>query len=628
MSYNTDKGGLIVEVPETYNIYDVKINNSSNAVTSIDGTVLTINMDKVNERYQDKAVNKIMFPNKHLYVKYILEFAVQKQMYPNLSEVEQKNKARIFAFNPTAITKGELTGYSTKLLSLIRESELDTKFDVLNMLQIAEFPAQKGFHILTLGNRRDLDGAVATEYASQLEQLADPTVQKVADKALNYEISEYFSIFPEVLVYQHGLGFSMNGINLALPQSKLMNKLIAMGDTYLNHVETNGNLYNLINAGAKLLDKKEPVMSYLMLTESEIASYNMINPTEDITVGKEVEEGEGDSLQQQSTSVEVISEPYGVIVAETKPSEVKTQEFINIIQPQIQAQAYKENASGTANDMFMYGLRWTRKRTATKPLNNKSYANKGLPITDAKATDGYVYDTVDQNGNPLAPVSDLQPIINEIQNSLGVDMSNYDAVIGNIYLPGQNIATHRDTTESLSARNYPVIVYTIGNNSGIGIYEDKKNPGSPTFASDSKKTISTKNGTIYTFGMDGKGRFELAHDTPKGIKRDQKFPPITLPNGDIVENYTITLTFRRAADLEPGMPTTPAKLTTTQPSTSDTDALNRTLTQEELSKLRALPSLINNILTANKKTVASFGITQEEWNNLSDLEKYKFLECN
>jgi alkylated DNA repair dioxygenase AlkB len=124
--------------------------------------------------------------------------------------------------------------------------------------------------------------------------------------------------------------------------------------------------------------------------------------------------------------------------------------------------------------MFMYGLRWTRKSKAKVPLNNRSYANKGLPITDAKATDGYVYDTVDQNGKTLAPVSDLQPIINEIQNAIGIDMSNYDAVIGNIYLPGQNIATHRDTTESLSARNYPVIVYTIGNNSGIGIYEDKR----------------------------------------------------------------------------------------------------------------------------------------------------------
>jgi len=266
-----------------------------------------------------------------------------------------------------------------------------------------------------------------------------------------------------------------------------------------------------------------------------------------------------------AVETKVISEPYGVVVAETNPGEIKTQEFVKLIQPQIKAQAYKENASGTANDMFMYGLRWTRKSGAKVPLNNKSYANGGLATTDAKAKDNYVYDTVDQNGNSLAPVSDLQPIIEEIQNALGIDMSNYDAVIGNIYLPGQNIATHRDTTESLSARNYPVVVYTIGNNSGIGIYEDKKNPGSPSFASDSRKEIPTKNGSIYTFGMDGKGRFELAHDTPKGVKRDQKFPPITLPDGRVVENYTITLTFRRAADLTPGMPTAPAKLTTTQP---------------------------------------------------------------
>ena len=46
---------------------------------------------------------------------------------------------------------------------------------------------------------------------------------------------------------------------------------------------------------------------------------------------------------------------------------------------------------------------------------------------------------------------------------------------------------------------------------------------SKPFASDKKTTIPTKNGTIYTFGLDGKGRFEVAHDTPKGIKRDQKF---------------------------------------------------------------------------------------------------------
>ena len=267
----------------------------------------------------------------------------------------------------------------------------------------------------------------------------------------------------------------------------------------------------------------------------------------------------GTSGGEPEVVVQTVSEPYGVVVAETSPSTTKTQEFVNLIQPQIKAQAYKENASGTANDMFMYGLRWTRKTGAKAPLVNRSYANGGLPTTDAKAKDGYVYDTVDQNGNALAPVSDLQPIMEEIQKTLGIDMSNYDAVIGNIYLPGQRIATHRDTTESLSARNYPVVVYTIGNMSGISVYENEKNPGSASFASDKKTTIPTQNGSIYTFGMDGKGRFEMAHDTP-GMKREQKFPPIKLPNGTTVENYTITLTFRRAADLEADMATSPTKL--------------------------------------------------------------------
>ena len=194
-----------------------------------------------------------------------------------------------------------------------------------------------------------------------------------------------------------------------------------------------------------------------------------------------------------------------------------------------------------------------------------------MPLTDAKATDGYVYDTVDQNGNALAPVSNLKPIIAEIEKSLGIDMSNYDAVIGNIYLPGQRIQTHRDTTESLSARNYPVVVYTIGAGNAINIYEDLAVPGRSTFASgtDKKTSIPTKNGTIYTFGMDGKGRFELGHDTPHAIKKGDTLDPITMPDGTVIKDYTITLTFRRAGDLAPGMPSSPTK-TSTQPIASGT----------------------------------------------------------
>jgi hypothetical protein len=307
-----------------------------------------------------------------------------------------------------------------------------------------------------------------------------------------------------------------------------------------------------------LRDNAEPIEAVGVIDE-EIPS-DVENPF------IENEETENEETEQpinkeiKANEVKVISDPYGVVTTETNPSELKTAQFVNIIQPQIKKQAYKENNSSTANDMFMYGLRWTRKNKAKAPINNKSYANGGKETTNPLSKDSYVYDTLDQNGKPLAPLTELQPIISEIEKSLGIDMTDYDAVIGNIYLPGQNIATHRDTTESLSARNYPVIVYTIGNDSGISVYENEKNPGSASFASDKKITIPTKNGTIYTFGMDGKGRFEVAHDTPKGIKRDKSFPKIMLPNGDIIENYTITLTFRRAADLEPNMPTTPKKI--------------------------------------------------------------------
>ena len=313
-----------------------------------------------------------------------------------------------------------------------------------------------------------------------------------------------------------------------------------------------------------------------------------------------------------TNEVTTVSSAYGVVTANNEPDKARTKLNVDLIAPQIAAQAYKENNSATANDMFSYGLRWTRKGNAKEPINNHSSANKGLPTSDALAKDGYVYDTLDQNGNPLAPVSDLQPIIDELEATLGLDMSNYDAVLGNIYLPGQKISTHRDTTESISAREYPVVVYTIGNDSGINIYEnvDKNNvaTGKPSFASDRKTSIPTTNGSIYTFGMDGKGRFEMGHDTPAGIKRDKTFPPITLPNGDVITNYTITLTFRRAGDLTGDMSSTPTQPTTpSQNKLIDRSYDPRPLTREEAAVLAHNDD--NNIYVYNLATENTNGNT-------------------
>lgn len=258
--------------------------------------------------------------------------------------------------------------------------------------------------------------------------------------------------------------------------------------------------------------------------------------------------------------MEIISKDYGVVKIETNPLLEVTQHFYRLIRNQVAKQTFKENKGRFANSMFHFGLRWGRVSGLIKPAKIKSFAGHA---------DYYGYDTVDQNGNPLPQIISLKPIIDEIENHLGIDMSDYDSVIGNIYLDGEYVYPHRDTTESISARNYPVIVYTIGNNASLGIWDN--NNGQMTFANTYDATyapgslkglnptneVVTKNGTIYTFGLEGNGRFELVHTTPSLNKKLIDFPKLILPNLEIITKYTITLTFRRAQDLTNLVPIKP-----------------------------------------------------------------------
>lgn len=260
---------------------------------------------------------------------------------------------------------------------------------------------------------------------------------------------------------------------------------------------------------------------------------------------------------------EIISEDYGVVKIDTNPTLEQTQSFTTLIRKQVSKQTFKENVGKYANSMFHYGLRWGRKSDMNKPVKIDSFGGK---------SEYYGYDTLDQNGNPLPSIDALNPIIKVIEDHLGIDMSDYDSVIGNIYLDGQYVYPHRDTSESISARNYPVIVYTIGNNASLGIWDN--NEGKMTFANtyDSNyapgslkglnptNEVLTQNGTIYTFGLEGKGRFELVHTTPSLNKKINDYPKLLLPDLSVITKYTITLTFRRAKDLEENTPKTPKGL--------------------------------------------------------------------
>ena len=328
--------------------------------------------------------------------------------------------------------------------------------------------------------------------------------------------------------------------------------------------------------------------------------------------------------QSKANQPKVVSKEYGVVQVETNPTKQETQHIIDLIVPQIKAQTYKENKGKFANEMFHFGLMWARKNAKANPVKINSFEKAGY----------YAYHALDQNGNALPNLSELKPIMDMIEKALGISMADYDSMIGNIYLPGEYVYPHKDTTESKTARNYPVIVYTIGNDAGLGIVDDNK--GKMTFANKYNtdnytnpnipigytNELITKNGSIYTFGFEGKGRFELTHSTPINSAKKEKFPPITLPNGKVITNYTITLTFRRAQDLIDGMPASPNKkanpkdtggtdvsgsssMTTEQAFQKSKEGLTK-WKEEQASKQQEKATLLRERIVNNKSTTVVY----------------------
>jgi hypothetical protein len=360
---------------------------------------------------------------------------------------------------------------------------------------------------------------------------------------------------------------------------------------------------------------------------------------------------------------ETLSYDYGVVQSNKNLSEEKTKEFIDLIAPQIEKQAYKENIGKNANSMFHFGKMWARLNLIADPLtilsfdkqtNNRNRlikANQNAIGNTLKISEyTYAYHAKDQNGNDLPSLSQLAPIIKDIEERLGIDMKDYDSVIGNIYYDGQYVYPHKDTSESESARNYPVIVYTLGNDAGLGIVDN--NEGKMTFANqyddrylqgnDKLKgytnEVNTKNGSIYTFGMEGKGRFELTHSTPIKSNKTKSYPPIKLPNGKTITNYTITLTFRRAEDLQSDTPKTPKlkkSLLTKQEIRSTPKTLEANMTflyegnkRSDVTSNSTLEAIKNGERTATTRYESQGNISYFKSANVGDIIIFKGLEGN
>jgi hypothetical protein len=261
---------------------------------------------------------------------------------------------------------------------------------------------------------------------------------------------------------------------------------------------------------------------------------------------------------QQAQAVSGINEPKGQKVKEgiyvnqeglTKEEQL---ELFDFLKPLLESQGKKTNMGPSAPIMIGLNLRWDYKRNNPE----KTPVNIGLNLAGGNTS--YAYYDLSIDGKPLGKIT---PRFVELMNkSTGIDISNYDGAIINLYTNGSLIGNHSDLEESATAEKYPVVVANIGGSGNIIL---------GTGANET--SINLKAGAGYLFGFEGKNR-KIPHSTyaseVKGF-----LPAITISQeGKTFKtgSYRVSITMRRVMPLEPGMPTSPNIISqsSTQPSTS------------------------------------------------------------
>jgi alkylated DNA repair dioxygenase AlkB len=282
--------------------------------------------------------------------------------------------------------------------------------------------------------------------------------------------------------------------------------------------------------------------------------------------GGEIVENNVSLPTEVSKPTQMAGQPKGIKVKEgiyvnqealTKDEQL---ELFDYIKPFLEEQAAKTNKGASASKMIGLGLRWDYKS------NNPGKQSMNIPdvINQGNKTKYGYYDT-SINNQPLAPIT---PRFRELmQKATGVDMTNYDGAIINLYEPTSFISSHNDVDESRSAIGYPVIGINIG---GTGNFSIESRDGAP-------KQLNLQPGSGYVFGVDGVNR-EVYHRTfPK--PQDSFLPELTTNlDGKTYEpgSYRVTVTMRRVMPLEPGMPTKPAIISTQENKPDGLPPIDRT----------------------------------------------------
>ena len=291
----------------------------------------------------------------------------------------------------------------------------------------------------------------------------------------------------------------------------------------------------------------------------------------------------------QTTEVKEVRVADGIKIIKNSITSIEELELFNELKPYLEAQGSQTNKGTNAPIMIGLGLRWDY--TSNNP--GKTPVELGETINNSPyQKNKYRYYDVAHNGQPLGEIS--QRLKDLVSKATGVDATNYDGAIINIYPKNGFISAHNDVDESATAINYPVLVLNMGGSGNLSVEGAESQKAKKGYSEKIYTDINLNSGDAYIFGENGLNRDVYHRTLPSDIKGT--LPELNIQGKIIPANsYRITITLRRVKPLEPGMPIAPAKITTqpsTQPTAQDNQILNSPQFKEFYTKeLESNPNL-------------------------------------
>ena len=348
-----DENGNITSMPKDFEGFPVKEKAGvKNGAQIINGT-LYIDKTRLSNEYSKKLYLRDntdaagytkqglrgfgnvenLFPNESTYFKYVFERELQRNLYSMKSLETNKDylkinsvikdpaqsyeayinqRALINAFNRETIMTLDGQSYTDMVLNMVEEfSELKNKYPILTQFTIPK--VKTGERVLSLNDVKSLkDSQLAEIYFQNLEDLGNEDIKKVIDPEDNKRISKLFALLPQMMMYQHGIGYSTYGFNKALPYEGFIGVMQTASEIFINKQLNEDTLAVIFD---KLVQPGNKVFKNLLVTPKQyLAPEPSVVEEEDEFMS--VEEAEamfekmgikpiGEQPTQPSTNVEV-----------------------------------------------------------------------------------------------------------------------------------------------------------------------------------------------------------------------------------------------------------------------------------------------------------------------------------